>query len=95
MPIFWWGLLLIMFFAVAMRDIAPAFALPVSGRIALEFDVPARTDFMLVDAWLAPDEGAGPDEEKDDIAEDVGPAGYASSAEEAAVHVRDEADLDG
>jgi hypothetical protein len=42
---------------------------------------------------LAPDEGAGPDEEKDEIAEDVGPAGYASSAEEAAVHVRDEADL--
>jgi dipeptide transport system permease protein len=47
-----------MFFAVAMRDIAPALALPVSGRIALEFDVPVRTGFMLVDAWLAPDEGA-------------------------------------
>jgi hypothetical protein len=39
---------------------------------------------------LAPDEGAGPDLEKDEIAEDVGPAGYASSAEEAAVHVVDE-----
>ena len=58
MPIFWWGLLLIMFFAVAMRDLAPALALPVSGRIALEYDVPARTGFMLVDAWLAPDDGA-------------------------------------
>lgn len=39
---------------------------------------------------LAPNEGAGPDEEKDEIAEDVGPAGYASSAEEAAVHIEDE-----
>jgi hypothetical protein len=39
---------------------------------------------------VAPDEGAHPDEEADEIATDVGPAGYASSAEEAAVHVRDE-----
>jgi Family of unknown function (DUF5709) len=39
---------------------------------------------------LAPNEGVGPDYEKDEIAEDVGPAGYASSAEEAAVHVIDE-----
>lgn len=42
---------------------------------------------------LAPDEGVGPDEEKDEIAEDVGPAGYASSAEEAAVHIRSEDDI--
>jgi hypothetical protein len=39
---------------------------------------------------VAPDRGLGPDEEKDEIAEDVGPAGYASSAEEAAVHIVDE-----
>ena len=39
---------------------------------------------------VAPDEGAHPDEEKDEIAQDVGPAGYASSAEEAAVHIREE-----
>ena len=39
---------------------------------------------------VAPDEGAHPDEEKDEIADDVGPAGYASSAEEAAVHVIEE-----
>lgn len=39
---------------------------------------------------VAPDEGAHPDEEADEIASDVGPAGYASSAEEAAVHIRDE-----
>ena len=36
---------------------------------------------------VAPDEGAHPDEESDEIASDVGPAGYASSAEEAAVHI--------
>jgi hypothetical protein len=41
---------------------------------------------------LAPDEGAAYDHEKDEIAEDVGPAGYASSAEEAAVHVIEEPD---
>jgi hypothetical protein len=39
---------------------------------------------------VAPDEGAHPDEEKDEIARDAGPAGYASSAEEAAVHITDE-----
>jgi hypothetical protein len=39
---------------------------------------------------VAPDEGFREDREKDQIAEDIGPAGYASSAEEAAVHVRDE-----
>ncbi|HET6876980.1 MAG TPA: DUF5709 domain-containing protein [Jatrophihabitans sp.] len=39
---------------------------------------------------VAPDEGAHPDEEKDEIAQDVGPAGYASSAEEAAVHIQEE-----
>jgi hypothetical protein len=39
---------------------------------------------------VEPDEGAHPDEESDAIAEDVGRAGYASSAEEAAVHVEDD-----
>jgi Family of unknown function (DUF5709) len=39
---------------------------------------------------VAPDEGAHPDEESDEIATDVGRAGYASSAEEAAVHIHDE-----
>ncbi len=58
MPIFWWGLLLIMFFSVAMRDIAPALALPVSGRMALEFDIAPRTGFMLIDAWLSGEPGA-------------------------------------
>ncbi|MDQ2797627.1 MAG: DUF5709 domain-containing protein [Actinomycetota bacterium] len=40
---------------------------------------------------VAPDEGAHPDEEKDEIATDVGRAGYAASAEEAAMHIDREA----
>jgi hypothetical protein len=39
---------------------------------------------------VAPDEGAHPVEEKDEIATDVGRAGYAASAEEAAVHIVEE-----
>jgi hypothetical protein len=39
---------------------------------------------------VAPDEGTHEDTEKEEIATDVGPAGYAASAEEAAVHVIDE-----
>ena len=39
---------------------------------------------------VAPDEGAHPDQESDEIAFDAGRAGYASSAEEAAVHIEDE-----
>ncbi|HEY3737033.1 MAG TPA: DUF5709 domain-containing protein [Jatrophihabitans sp.] len=37
-----------------------------------------------------PDEGGPNDTEAEQIAEDVGPAGYASSAEEAAMHIRPE-----
>jgi hypothetical protein len=39
---------------------------------------------------VAPDEGAHSDLEVDEIATDVGPAGYAASAEEAAVHIDEE-----
>jgi len=41
---------------------------------------------------VAPDEGSGIDEESEEVAEDVGPAGYASSAEEAAMHIREDPD---
>ena len=58
MPIFWWGLLLIMFFSVHMRELAPALALPVSGRIALEYDIAPRTGLLLVDSWLSGEPGA-------------------------------------
>jgi hypothetical protein len=36
---------------------------------------------------VAPDEGAHGDEEKDSVANDMGTAGYAASAEEAAMHI--------
>ena len=39
---------------------------------------------------VAPDEGMHPDREKDEVATDVGLAGRASSAEEAAMHETDE-----
>ena len=58
MPVFWWGLLLITFFAVGLREWAPALALPVAGRMALDFDVPVRSGLMLVDALLADEPGA-------------------------------------
>ncbi|MGI4858478.1 MAG: ABC transporter permease subunit [Janthinobacterium lividum] len=52
MPIFWWGLILIMFFSVKLGWT------PVSGRIAVEYDVPTVTGFMLIDGWLSTDPGA-------------------------------------
>ena len=39
---------------------------------------------------VAPDEGAHPDEESEEIATDVGRDGQAASAEEAAMHILDE-----
>src|SRR5437762_6313318 len=47
MPIFWWALLLILFFSVQLGWT------PVSGRIAVEYDVPAATGFMLIDTLRA------------------------------------------
>ena len=52
MPIFWWGLILIMVFSVYLGWT------PVSGRISLEFDIPPVTGLMLVDAWISGEEGA-------------------------------------
>lgn len=47
MPIFWWGLILIMFFSVNLGWT------PVSGRLDPAFDVPPDTGFMLIDTWRA------------------------------------------
>lgn len=58
MPIYWWGLLVIMFFSVWMREVLPALALPVSGRIDVAYDVPVRTGFMLIDTLLSNEPGA-------------------------------------
>ncbi|HZF80005.1 MAG TPA: ABC transporter permease subunit [Rubrivivax sp.] len=52
MPVFWWGLILIMFFSVGLEWT------PVSGRVGIEFDVEHVTGFMLIDAALSSDEGA-------------------------------------
>jgi dipeptide transport system permease protein len=53
MPVFWWGLILITVFAVGLRDWAPALALPVAGRLGLQYDVPQRSGLMLLDTLLA------------------------------------------
>jgi dipeptide transport system permease protein len=49
MPIFWWGLILIMVFSVQLG------ITPVSGRIDLLYDVTPVTGLMLVDTLLAHD----------------------------------------
>jgi len=46
MPIFWWGLLLMMFFSAYLGWT------PVSGRIALSFFLKPITGFMLIDTLL-------------------------------------------
>ncbi|MBV8603328.1 MAG: ABC transporter permease subunit [Pelomonas sp.] len=51
-PVFWWGLILIMFFSVDLSWT------PVAGRIAVEYDVPRVTGFMLVDTLLSGEPGA-------------------------------------
>jgi dipeptide transport system permease protein len=52
MPIFWWGLLLILFFSVYLRWT------PVSGRIAIQYFFDSVTGFMLIDSLLSGQEGA-------------------------------------
>lgn len=50
MPIFWWGLILIIFFSVNLGW------LPVSGRMDVIYEIPVYTGFMLIDSWFS-DEG--------------------------------------
>lgn len=52
MPIFWWGLLLIILFSGTLQWT------PVSGRISLLFYFERVTGFMLVDSLLSGQEGA-------------------------------------
>ncbi|MCV2360248.1 ABC transporter permease subunit [Paucibacter sp. TC2R-5] len=52
MPVFWWGLILIMFFSVQMSWT------PISGRIGIEFEVVPISGFMLFDAWVSEEAGA-------------------------------------
>ncbi|ODT72015.1 MAG: peptide ABC transporter permease [Pelagibacterium sp. SCN 63-23] len=52
MPIFWWGLLLIIFFSGTLGWT------PVSGRISLMYYFPDSTGFMLIDSLLSGQKGA-------------------------------------
>jgi dipeptide transport system permease protein len=52
MPIFWWGLLLIILFSGILGWT------PVSGRISLLYFFPPVTGFMLIDSWLSAQPGA-------------------------------------
>lgn len=52
MPIFWWGLLLILLFSVQLGWT------PVSGRIAVLYFIEPKTGFLLIDALLAGDTAA-------------------------------------
>ena len=52
MPIFWWGLLLILLFSVQLGWT------PVSGRIAVQYYVEPVTGFLLIDTLLSGEKGA-------------------------------------
>jgi dipeptide transport system permease protein len=52
MPIFWWGLMMILVFSVALGWT------PVSGRIGDMYYVEPWSGFMLIDAWYSDDAGA-------------------------------------
>jgi len=52
MPIFWWGLLLILLFSVQLG------LTPVSGRISVQYYIEPSTGFLLIDSLLSDDAGA-------------------------------------
>ena len=52
MPIFWWGLMMILVFSVGFGWT------PVSGRVSDMFFVEPWSGFMLIDCWWSDDDGA-------------------------------------
>ena len=52
MPIFWWGLLLILLFSVQLGWT------PVSGRIEVKYFIEPSTGFLLIDSLLSNEQGA-------------------------------------
>jgi hypothetical protein len=52
MPIFWWGLLLILLFSVQLGWT------PVSGRIDVQYFIEPTTGFLLIDSLLSDEKGA-------------------------------------
>ena len=51
MPIFWWGLILILYVSTPL-------GLPASGRLPAEYWIEAETGFMLIDTWNSDEPGA-------------------------------------
>ncbi|MGX2948348.1 ABC transporter permease subunit [Frederiksenia canicola] len=51
MPIFWWGLILILYVSTPL-------GLPASGRLPSEYWIEAETGFMLIDTWNSDEPGA-------------------------------------
>lgn len=51
MPIFWWGLILILYVSTPL-------GLPASGRLPAEYWIEAETGFMLIDTWRSDEAGA-------------------------------------
>ncbi len=47
LPIFWWGLIVIIVFSVWLGWF------PVSGRIEVTYEVPFKTGFYLIDVWFS------------------------------------------
>ena len=52
MPVFWWALLVIFFFAVTLG------LFPVSGRIGIEYEIPYHTGLFLVDSFFTDEKWA-------------------------------------
>jgi dipeptide transport system permease protein len=52
MPIFWWGLLLIILFSNILG------LTPVSGRISFLYDIPDVTGFLIIDSLISDEKGA-------------------------------------
>ncbi|MCB0326105.1 MAG: ABC transporter permease subunit [Bdellovibrionales bacterium] len=57
MPIFWWGLILILFSSINFLHLPFLGWTPVSGRLSPLFEIPNHTGFLLMDAWFS-EEGA-------------------------------------
>ncbi|WP_301098044.1 ABC transporter permease subunit [Otariodibacter sp.] len=51
MPIFWWGLILILYVSTPL-------GLPASGRLPAEYWIDVDTGFMLIDTWRSDEPGA-------------------------------------
>src|SRR3954463_8820058 len=52
MPVFWWGLLLILLFSVQLGWT------PVSGRLSVQYYIEPQTGFLLLDSLLVGDKGS-------------------------------------